>query len=117
MMKGCQKMKIHKVRSPFMCREGQFTPGKRELCVGLDYNTLKSTNEFWCYLGKNKKTHYEIDSARALEIGHSWTNPKGKTVIILPLSEFKKVDSNWDKEEHEEKEIKRANLIARALYK
>jgi len=84
-------MKIHTVREPFLCRVGQFEEGKRSLCIGLDYNTLKKTAEFWCYLGKNRKTHYEIESAKALEIGQHWTNPRGKTVIIIPLLNFKAV--------------------------
>lgn len=93
-----------------MCRVGQFTQGNRDLCVGLDYNTIKQTKEFWCYLGKNKKTHYEIDSARALEVGQEWTNKRGKTVIIVPIKDFKKVESKYDKEKEEKKEEKREKI-------
>ncbi len=92
-------MKIHTVRQPFLCRIGQFEEGKRSLCVGLDYNTLKKTNEFWCYLGVNKKVHYEINTTEALRIGQSWTNARGKTVIIIPLMHFKVVEVKRDKEE------------------
>ena len=101
-------MIIHTVRNPFYCREGQFTEGKRDLCIGLDYNTLKSTEEFWCYLGKNKKVHYEIKSSEALLQGQTWKNPKGKTVIIVPLEHFKEVKSKWDEDKFEEKEHERA---------
>jgi len=79
-------MIIHKVRQPFLCREGQFTPGQRDLCIGLDYQAIKNTSLFWCYLGKNTKTHYEIDCADALKMGQPWKNKKGKTVVIVPLS-------------------------------
>lgn len=109
-------MIIHTVRSPFLCREGQFNEGKRDLCVGLDYNTVKANKSFCCYLGKNKKTHYEIDSVKALEVGQTWTNPRGKTVIIVPVSEFKKIESRWKKEEYEKKEVKRADIIKQSLF-
>lgn len=90
-------MTIHTVRSPFMCREGQFTPNQRDLCVGLDLNAINRTDKFWCYIGKNKKVRYEIDSLKALEIGQQWKNPKGKTVLIVPLSLFTKVDQSEEK--------------------
>lgn len=105
-------MNIHTVREPFLCREGQFEEGKRSLCIGLDYNTLKKTKEFWCYLGANKSTHYEIESAKALELGQTWTNKRGKTVIIIPLLSFKKVVVTPKIDE--EKEHKRAVSIAEA---
>jgi hypothetical protein len=107
-------MKIHIVREPFLCREGQFESGRRSLCVGLDYETLKNTDEFWCYLGKNRKTHYEIKRSDALSIGQTWKNPKGKTVIIVPISNFEVVNSDWDEEKYEEKEHKRAVSKAEA---
>lgn len=110
-------MKVHTVREPFLCREGQFTPVERELCIGLDYKTLKSTNTFWCYIGKNKKTHYEIDSTEAIMLGSKWTNPKGKTVLILPLKYFKKIDSKWDKEVYLKKEAERMEKITESLFK
>lgn len=106
-------MKIHTVREPFLCRDGQFEDGKRSLCIGLDYNTLKRTNEFWCYLGKNKKVHYEIEKVKALEIGQQWVNKKGKTVIIVPLSLFKAVVVKHQVDE--EKEHIRAISIAEAM--
>ncbi len=108
-------MRIHTVREPFLCRIGQFEPDKRSLCIGLDYNTLKKTDEFWCYLGKNKKTHYEIDKTKALEIGQTWTNKRGKTVIIVPLSLFKAVVAKDTTDE--EKEHKRAVSISEAEQK
>jgi hypothetical protein len=105
-------MIIHTVRQPFMCRVGQFEEGKQSLCVGLDYKAIKSTKTFWCYIGNNKKVHYEIDSVEALRIGQSWTNPKGRTVIIVPLSCFKKINCKWDKEAYEKKEHDRAVKMA-----
>lgn len=107
---------IHTVREPFLCREGQFEAGKRTLCVGLDYQTIKRTSIFWCYLGKNKKTHYEIESAEALRIGHQWKNPKGKTVIIVPLNAFKVITSNWNEEEYRKKEVERAKINQDKLF-
>lgn len=109
-------MVIHKVRQPFMCREGQFTPGKRELCIGLDLQTIKKTKSFWCYLGKNTKVIYEIDSTEALRIGHQWKNPKGKVVIIVPLSIARIIESKWDEEEYQKKEIKRAQMNQEKLF-
>lgn len=90
-------MTIHTVRNPFMCREGQFTPSKRDLCIGLDLNTLSKTDRFLCYIGKNKSVRYEIDSLKALEVGQEWKNPKGKTVLIVPLSLFTKIDEKEEK--------------------
>lgn len=101
-------MKIHTVRSPFMCREGQFEAGKRTLCVGLDLQALKANKEFWCYLGTNRKTHYEIESAHALAVGQQWRNKTGRTVIIVPLNEFKQVKSEWDENKYQESEYQRS---------
>lgn len=103
-------MIIHEVRQPFLCREGQFEEDKRTLCIGLDYNTIKSTKEFRCYLGSNKKVCYEIESAAALKIGQTWKNPKGKTVMIVPLNAFTIVRSSWDQEEYDKKEAVRAKI-------
>lgn len=98
-----------------MCRIGQFTQGDRDLCIGLDYNTIKSTKEFWCYLGKNRKVHYEIESAKALEKGQKWTNAKGKLVFIVPIKEFNVVVSEWDREEYERKQQLRDNIVQQKL--
>lgn len=92
-------MIVHKVREPFMCREGQFRPGKQDLCIGLDYQAIKSTNLFWCYLGKNTNTHYEIDCSEALRVGQQWKNKRGKLVIIVPLSIAKLVKVKPDVED------------------
>jgi len=92
-------MIIHKVREPFLCREGQFNKGVRDLCIGLDYNTLKSTDMFWCYLGKNRTTHYEIDCSEALAAGQQWKNKRGKIVIIVPLSVAKKINAEVKEED------------------
>ena len=90
-------MTIHTVRKPFQCKEGQFTPGKRDLCIGLDLTTVLKTDIFRCYLGKNKTVRYEIEGSKALEIGTHWKNPKGKTVLIVPLSLFTKIDEKEEK--------------------
>lgn len=105
-------MKIHTVRAPFYCRVGQFEEGKRSLCFGLQYTSLINNKEFWCYIGKNKETHYEIDSAEALKIGQKWTNHWGRTVIIIPLLHFKKVTVNPKVDEA--KELKREKSIDQA---
>lgn len=107
-------MKIHTIRKPFLCRENQFGSG-RTLCVGLDYQTLKHNESFWCYLGHNKKVHYEIKSSEALRVGQVWKNPKGKSVIIIPLENFKMVVSKWDRKKYEEKEIIRSIYIQLSL--
>ncbi len=89
-------MKIHTVKSPFMCREGQFEAGIRSLCLGLDVTALTGTDCYRCYLGKNKKTYYEINSIEALKFADDhksfWKNHKGRQVAILPISEFKRVE-------------------------
>lgn len=92
-----KKRTIHKVRNPFMCRVGQFTPDKSELCIGLDYQTLTRTTKFECYLGKNDRIVYEINPEQALKIGHQWRNPKGKLVLIIPLK-IAKVKDNLEEE-------------------
>ncbi len=84
-------MIIHKVRQPFLCREGQFIPGKRSLCIGLDLHAIRATDKFRCFLGKNEKTYYEIDCAEALRVGQEWKNKDGKPVIIVPLWVAKRV--------------------------
>ena len=97
-------MIIHTVRNPFMCREGQFEDGKQSLCIGLDVHALQHEEHFRCYLGKNKKAYYEIDSAEALRIAseHSsiWTNPRGKKVAIIPLSSFERKELKKQKTEN-----------------
>ena len=97
-------MVVHTVRQPFMCRIGQFTADEQELCIGLDLNTLNKTKKFLCYLGNNKKTTYEIDSSEALRIGHQWVNPKGKTVIIVPLRIAKISKSSFDEKKYNKNE-------------
>ena len=90
-------MKIHTVNSPFMSREGQFEEGKQTLCIGLDVHSLLGTDTYRCYLGKNIKVYYEIDTTQALAVAdyHKsfWKNPKGKTVAIIPLSEFERKEA------------------------
>lgn len=121
-------MRVHKVRSPFLCRPGQFTPGKRDLCIGLDYQTLKKTEKFYCFLGDNLKAMYEIDANTALTAGQSWTNPKGKTVMIVPLSVATRIEKKppetpmasaqlvAEAHERERREEKRQELIIQTLF-
>jgi len=104
-------MNIHIARNPFFSKEGQFEKGKQSLCIGLDIRALQSTKTYRCYIGKNKKIYYEIDTAEALRFASEntiWTNKKGKRVAILPLSIFSKKKSKWDKKKYEEKEHNRA---------
>jgi hypothetical protein len=103
-------MIIHIVNHPFLCREGQFNEGKRDLCVGLDYNALKATEEFWCYLGNNRKVHFEIASAEAMRVGQQWRNPSGKTVFIVPINAFKMVRVEFNQEEYDKKEEHREKV-------
>ena len=85
-------MVIYTVKAPFVCREGQFKPGERAVCIGLDMKALKSTDIYRCYMGKNRETYYEIDTAKAIEFAlyHNsvWKNPRGRLTAILPLTEF-----------------------------
>ncbi|KKT30387.1 MAG: hypothetical protein UW18_C0017G0012 [Microgenomates group bacterium GW2011_GWF1_44_10] len=89
-------MKIHKVRSPFMSRLGQFESGKQTLAIGLDVNALKGTDIFRCYLGANTKCYYQIEDKKgitlSMEYGSIWTNPRGRQVAILPLKDFERVE-------------------------
>ena len=90
-------MKIHIVRKPFMCFRGQFTPDKRDLCVGLAISALESTDIFRCYLGKNRTIFYEIDTSTALEYyhntKHNYVAHSGRDTAILPLKIFNRVDT------------------------
>jgi len=105
-------MKIYQVRKPFTCYEGQFAPGKRDLCIGLAISALNNNKTYTCYLGDNKKTSYEIDCVEALafheQFKHTYIAKSGKDTAILPLRIFKRNTSKWDSEEYHEKEIKRA---------
>ncbi|MDD2822826.1 MAG: hypothetical protein PHQ59_01970 [Candidatus Daviesbacteria bacterium] len=87
-------MKVHTVQHPFMCREGQFEEGKQSLCIGLSIKALGKVDRFCCYLGKNRKVKYEIESAEALRIATEhdsvWTNHQGKKVAIVPMSAFER---------------------------
>lgn len=107
-------MIIHRVRKPFMSREGQFEEGRHTLAVGLDLNTVKGNKMFRCYIGDNKKIYYEIESAEALRLAEQykseWKNPKGKVVLIIPVKDFEKKWSGWNEEEFEKKEKIRDKL-------
>ena len=91
--------RVHTVKNPFFCREGQFGPG-RKLAIGLDVSALNSTDEYCCYIGKNKQTSYTIDTAKAKAYAdeyHSlWKNKDGRLVAILPLEIFTKNERRKD---------------------
>ena len=84
--------KIHRVRKPFYCREGQFTEGKQDLVVGiakssLEYFQNKGNKCFYIRVGESDTIH--IGNIRTiLRLGHSWINKKDQTVIIIPLYIF-----------------------------
>lgn len=91
-----KKDKIYRVNNPFMSREGQFEEGKRSLVIGLDIVALQTSSTYKCYLGKNNKTYYQIDCVRGLELAQgyksTWMNKKGRTVAILPIKDFERID-------------------------
>ena len=112
-------MKIHIVKSPFMSRDSQFEKDKQTLCIGLDVRALKAVLTFRCYLGKNRKASYTINSIQALELATQyksfWTNKKGRQVAILPIKDFKMEVHKFNKEAYEKKEIERARVIQQTL--
>ena len=80
-------MTIHNVKSPFLCKDGQFGQG-RKLCVGLAYDSIKD-KQFYCVtVGKNKEKLYYAETGDILQSGHQWENKNGTTVIIVPLDMF-----------------------------
>lgn len=85
-------MNIHLVKAPFMSKLGQFEENKHTLCIGLDCIALESTEKYRCYLGKNRKAYFEIDTVKAFEVARKyksfWKNRKGRVVAILPLFAF-----------------------------
>lgn len=83
---------IHIVKSPFYCRDSQFEPGKRQLVVGVDLKTLEKNPSYSLKVGNNRRYRYDIDKNELLLKGKPWKNPRGKTVIIIPLDYFTKVD-------------------------
>lgn len=108
-------MIIYTVNNPFMCRPGQFVEGERSLCIGLAEAALKKNKTYRCYLGKNKKTWYDIKCSDALEFAKekdSWTFSKfnGKRIAILPIFLFQQHKSRWSAEKYQEKEVARAEI-------
>lgn len=108
-------MKIHKVKTPFMTREGQFERGKHTLVVGIEVNALKKAGEYRVYIGNNKKDYYDITYAEALDIyrkhGSNALTKRGvKRVFILPVNKFRHGVSKWDPKEAEKKEVERAKI-------
>jgi len=102
-------MNIHTVRAPFMSRRSQFTEGKQTLCIGLDMVALKSTDKYRCFLGKNKKTYYEIETSLAIDFAVSansiWKNRDGRKVAILPIFLFKVVHPEPSPNEYSTKNL------------
>lgn len=84
------KMKIYIIKSPFMCRLGQFEPDKQSLCIGIEKGALIKEKIYRCYLGNNRETYYEITYTEALKIGQEWMSPVTlRTTLILPIFAFK----------------------------
>jgi hypothetical protein len=95
-------MKVHLVKSAFQCRVGQFEPGKRSTCIGLDCDALKAVDIFRCYVGSSRRRAYEIESTKALnlagEYNSIWKNPHGRFVAILPLKDFVALNCDFNRE-------------------
>ena len=91
-----KKDKIYRVNNPFMSRMDQFEAGKRSLAIGLDIVALQTSSTYKCYLGKNNKVYYQIDCVRGLELAQgyksTWMNKKGRTVAILPIKDFERIE-------------------------
>lgn len=86
-------MAIHKVRSPIMCRVGQFEPGKQSLAIGIDWHALTSTDVYSFILGKCR---YDIDVVKTIELVEKYQskyiNKSGKLVAMLPVKDFNRYD-------------------------
>jgi hypothetical protein len=80
--------KIHTVRSPFLCREGQFGSG-RKLVIGIALKAIEKTTKYQFKI-KNRPTIYTGNSMEIIEKAHLWKNNKGKIVCIIPIDIFKK---------------------------
>lgn len=93
---GVAKSRVHTVISPFMSRDGQFEEGKRSLVIGLDVVALERSTVYTCFLGKNKSVSYQIEATEALRLAEkyrsTWTNKKGRTVAILPIKDFMRLE-------------------------
>jgi hypothetical protein len=76
-------MKIHKVKSPFMCYAGQFVAGERHLCIGIKTDVLRSKPEHLVQL--NTKV-YKIDCKKAMALALEKNSFfKGNNVAIVPI--------------------------------
>lgn len=76
-------MKVHTIKSPFMCRPGQFTDGKQDLCVGIQVDALKSKDIHRIQLGTKM---YDINTKDALVLATQKNSFfKGGTVAIVPF--------------------------------
>ena len=80
--------KVHKVKRPFQCREGQFGSGQK-LVVGISKNVIsiekgqgKTMHKF--SIGKNPKI-YQANIDMIFNQGYLWTNSDGKEIFIIPV--------------------------------
>lgn len=82
----------YKLKAPFMTRRGQFDKGKQTLVCGVLEEVIltgepQSTLEMT--MGKST-TIYRLTCQQLRNARHTvWTNPKGKRVWVIPVSEFK----------------------------
>tara|TARA_B100001250_G_scaffold387403_1_gene384764 strand:+ start:9295 stop:9573 length:279 start_codon:yes stop_codon:yes gene_type:complete len=82
--------KIHNVRSPFQCKEGQFTKGEQDLCIGISQNILlerklngEKVHKFT--IGKNPKIYTgSID----MIISKGQLRVIKKPTYIIPVKNF-----------------------------
>jgi hypothetical protein len=79
---------IHKVRSPFMSRVGQFEEGKHTLVVGIDAKTLFDEQKHYFTMGKNPQ-RYSITIDDAITYGELWENKDDREVYIVPVNKCK----------------------------
>jgi hypothetical protein len=102
-----------------MCWKGQFTEGKRDLCIGLAISALENNKTYRCYIGNNRKTSYEIDCIEALkfhnEHSDKYVAKSGKDTAILPLKIFTKIESKFEEEAYQAKEVERAEINGKQL--
>jgi hypothetical protein len=94
-------MATHKVRNPFLCRDGQFAakgyPG-RILVVGIAHAALKG--EYYRMKIGSNQTIYTAPVTEIMFTAHQWRNKSGKLVFITPLALFTKGDQDESKKLH-----------------
>ena len=86
---------MHKVKSSFFTRLGQFEKGKMTEAVGIAVEALIKDGIFELTIGKNETVIYFRDTKELRKDAKKteWVNPKGKRVLIIPLFEFHKKES------------------------